>query len=438
MLEFNKSFLSANLWKHRLVFWLGAIFIGVLIATITLLSEFASEVFRTTALKYPWFKFVIPPFGLAVTAWLTFRFFPGSQGSGIPQVKTALEIPYTLSQRSKLVSLRIAIGKTLLPIMGLLSGASVGFGGPATHVGASIMSSLGRLASFPSHYMSKGLLLAGSAAGFAAMFSAPLAGILFAIEEMGRALEERVSSLVLTAIIFSGVTAYSILHHTIFFTDNALDFPLDKEWLAIPFCGVIGGLLGGLFSRIVVSGYHLIRSLQISIVLVAFVCGGIIAFLAFLSQGETFGTGYQMAKNIIYSSAPIDPMLPVYKMLSTCATFFSGIPGGLFVPSLATGAGFGANLAHWFPIAPTQVMILLTMTAYFSGMLQSPLTSFALILEITHSHEISIPIIAAAFIASGISRLINPQPLYRAMCDAFQQYLVPVTELEEDAPKTEE
>jgi len=422
MFKSSRPFLSANIWKYRLVFWLGAIFIGLLIATMTLLSEQAAELYRTTSLTYPWFNFVVAPFGLAFTAWLTFRFFPGSQGSGIPQVKTAIEIPYTLDERSKLVSLRIAIGKTFLPILGLLSGASVGFGGPATHVGASLMSSLGKAANFPPHYMHKGLLLAGSAAGFAAMFSAPLAGIMFAIEEMGRTLEERVSSLVLTAIIFSGVTAYSILHHNVFFADNSLVFPGGESWLAVPLCGIVGGLLGGVFSRIIVSGNHLLKKLKLPFVLVAFVCGLSIALLGFLSHGDSFGTGYQLAKNIIYDNIPIDPLFPVYKMLATCATFFSGIPSGIFVPAIATGAGFGANLAHWFPIAPTSVMILLTITAYFSGMLQSPLTSFAIVLEITHSHEISIPIVAAAFIASGVSKLINPQPLYRALCDAYQQY----------------
>lgn len=435
MLEFNKPSLSANPWKHRLVFWLGAILIGALIAVMTLLSEWAGDVFRTTSIDFAWFKFVAPPLGIAITAWLTVRFFPGSQGSGIPQVKTALEIPYTLSERAKLVSFRIAIGKMFLPILGLLSGGSVGFGGPATHLGASLMASLGRAANFPSHYMSKGLLLAGSAAGFAAMFSAPLAGVLFAIEEMGRTLEERISTLVLTAIIFSGMTAYSILHYSIFFVDNALDFPWSRDWLAIPFCGIIGGFLGGLFSRIIVTGHHVLNRLRLPILLVAFICGGVIALLGFFSEGETFGTGYQMAKKIMYSSGSIDPLLPIYKMLATCATFFSGIPGGIFVPSIATGAAFGADLAHWFPIAPVQVMILLTVTAYFSGMLQSPLTSFALILEITHSHEISIPIMAAAFIASGVSRLMNSQPLYRELCDAFQQYLPEQTENEAEKEK---
>lgn len=420
MSEYSKSFFSLKSWKQRLVFWIGAVIIGLLISTMTLLSEWASEFYRSVSLTYPWFNFVVAPFGLALTAWITFRFFPGSQGSGIPQVKTALELPHTLEERSKLVSFRIAIGKTFLPIMGLLSGASVGFGGPATHVGASLMSAIGRVFKFPPHYMQKGLLLAGSAAGFAAMFSAPLGGIMFAIEEMGRTLEARISTLVLTAIIFSGITAYSILNHTIYFTDNTLSLPWGESWLAIPLCGISGGLLGGIFSKIIVSGQTYLKKFKFPIVGIAFVCGIIIAFLGFLSHGESFGTGYQLAKNILQDRATIDPLFPLYKMLATIATFFSGIPSGIFVPSIATGAGFGLNLANWFPIAPTSVMILLTITAYFAGMLQSPLTSFVVVLEMTHSHDLSIPLMTAAFLASGTSRLINQDPLYRALCNAYQ------------------
>lgn len=436
MSEYSKSFFSLNSWKQRLVFWIGAILIGLLISTMTLLSEWASAFYRSVSIIYPWFNFVVAPFGLALTAWISFRFFPGSQGSGIPQVKTALELSHTLEERSKLVSFRIAIGKTFLPIMGLLSGASVGFGGPATHVGASLMASLGKVFKFPHHYMEKGLLLAGSAAGFAAMFSAPLGGIMFAIEEMGRTLEERVSTLVLTAIIFSGITAYSILNHTIYFTDNTLRLPWGESWLAIPLCGIVGGLLGGIFSKIIVNGQAYLKKFNFPIVKTAFVCGCVIALLGYLSEGESFGTGYQLAKNILLDKATTDPWFPLYKMLATIATFFSGIPSGIFVPSIATGAGLGANLAGWFPIAPASVMILLTITAYFAGMLQSPLTSFVVVLEMTHSHDLSIPLMSAAFLASGTSRLFNQEPLYRALCNAYQ--VNRNNEANNNAKKTEE
>jgi len=66
-------------------------------------------------------------------------------------------------------------------------------------------------------------------------------------------------------------------------------------------------------------------------------------------------------------------------------------------------------------------MILMTITAYFSGMLQLPLTAFVIILEMTHSHDLSIPIMTTAFIAASTSRLINRKPLYRALCDLYYE-----------------
>jgi chloride channel protein, CIC family len=410
---------SISAWKQRLVFWLGSIFVGLLIVMMTVLSEWAGQSYRSISLDYPWFNFVIAPVGLSFTAWLTFRFFPGSERSGIPQVKTALEITDNLSARSKLISLRIVVGKMLLPIMGLLSGASVGFGGPAVQVGASIMASLGKAVKFPPHYMEKGLILAGSAAGFAAMFSAPLAGIVFAIEEMGRAMEERISSLVLTAIIFSGVTAYAILDSYIFFDDKSLVMPWSQSWIAVPLCGIAGGFLGALFSKIIVTGGKLITLSSLPAFVVAFFCGIVIALLGYFSNGDTFGTGYQETQAILQTTQTMDPLFPFLKMLAACATVFSGIPSGIFVPSIAVGSGLGSDLATWFPVAPTTAMILLTMTAYFSGMLQSPITSFVIVMEMTGSQEILIPLMASAFFASGTSKLLNPKPLYRALCDAY-------------------
>ncbi len=420
MQEHHHSFLSITAWKQRLVFWIGAIFLGLLIVAMTSLSEWAADTYRSLSLKYPWFNFVIAPIGLSFTAWLTFHFFPGSERSGVPQVKTALEITDNLEQRSQLISLKIMLGKMFLPIMGLLSGASVGFGGPAVHVGASLMASLGKAVKFPSHYMERGLILAGSAAGFAAMFSAPLAGIMFAIEEMGRALEERISSLVLTAIVFSGVTAYAILNSEIFFTDKSFVMPWSESWIAVPLCGIVGGFLGGLFSKSLIVGGRLVNQSGLPIIGIAFGCGIVIAILGYFSGGATFGTGYQQAKAILLKSKDMDPWFPFLKMIATTVTSFSGIPSGIFVPSIATGAGFGVNLANWFPVAPVSAMVLLTMTAYFSGMLQSPLTSFVIVMEITGSHEILISLMATSFFATGTSRLINPVPLYRALCDAYQ------------------
>lgn len=417
----STSLFSTTAWKQRLVFWAGATVVGLLIVSLTLLSEWASQLSQKIYQEDRWLSFIVLPLGLALTAWLTFRFFPGSERSGVPQVKVALEITGNLAERSKLLSLRIVAGKIILAIMGLLSGASVGLGGPSVQIGASIMASLGRAVRFPPHYLEKGLILAGSSAGFAAMFSAPLAGIVFAIEEMGRALEEEISSLVLTAIIFAGITAYAILHTYVFFNDRSLVMPWDQRWIAVPLCGIVGGFFGGLFSTIIIAGGRILSRSKRSIVFIAFLAGLAIAVIGYFSGGETFGSGYQQTQNILHDSSAADPAYPFLKMLATIATVFSGIPSGLFVPSLAVGAGLGADLGHLFPIAPVTAMILLTMTAYFSGMLQSPITSFVIVMEITDTHEILIPLMATAFFATGTSKLICPVPLYRALCDAYKK-----------------
>jgi len=214
------------------------------------------------------------------------------------------------------------------------------------------MYSLGKAAKFPGHFLARGLILAGSAAGFAALFNAPLAGIIFAIEEMGRTLDEKLSGLMITTIVFSGITAYAFLNNRIYFGEESLSLPTGASWLAVPLCALVGGIAGGIFSKVAILGNSFFSRSCISMVAVAVVCGGIIAIINYYSQGTTAGTGYNQAKSIFQEAEQMQPAFPAYKMITTWATFFSGIPSGIFVPSLATGAGFGAVLAKWLPVAP--------------------------------------------------------------------------------------
>lgn len=417
-----QSWFAASAWKQRLVFWSGAVLVGLFISALVISSEWVAAEFRTIHGRYPMLVYLSCPLGLVFVAWLTERWFPGAEGSGVPQVKSALLIHQDLSLRSRFVSFRIAIGKVLLTNLGLLSGASAGLGGPAIQIGASIMTSLARLARFPTHYLERGLILAGSAAGFAAMFSAPLAGIIFAIEELGHSMEEKIGSLVLTGIVFSGMTAFVIMNHYIFLESKDAILPSVQSWLAIPLCGVLGGLTGGLFSWLLVFGRRLIASASLTRRLsVVFLCGLGVALIGAYSSGATFGTGYSTLQSIFNDpgASPID--FPIMKLMATYLTALSGIPAGLFVPSLSVGAGLGADLHGWLPLAPPLTMILLTMAAFFSGMLQTPMTAFVLVMEMTDTHELLLPLIASAFIASATSRLLNPVPLYKILTENHVQ-----------------
>ncbi len=417
---------SAVGWKQRLVFWSGAVLVGLFISALTLLSEKAVAQVRGFAQQYPRALFLLCPLGLAITVWLTERWFSGARGSGVPQVKAALAISRDLKSRRRFVSFDIAVGKVILTNLGLLSGASAGLGGPAIQIGASIMTALGQAARFPPHYLERGFILAGSAAGFAALFSAPLAGIIFAIEELGRSLEEKIGSLVLTAIILAGMTAFVILNHYVFLGARQVLLPPGRAWLAIPLCGVVGGLTGGIFSRLLLTLGRRTAGLTGRRRL-AWVLGlGLaIAWLGDISQGQTLGTGYPMLVRIVTETEPISPWYPLYKAAATLATALSGVPAGLFVPSLSVGAALGADLHLWLPIAPFSTMVLLTMCAYFGGMLQTPMTAFVLVMEMTDTHELLLPLMAAAFIAAGVAKLLNPKPLYDSLTEPYVHALRP-------------
>lgn len=147
------------------------------------------------------------------------------------------------------MSLRIAAGKMILTLFGLLCGASIGREGPTVQVGASVMFAIGRV----SPRRQPGLILAGAAAGVAAAFNTPLAGIVFGIEEMSRAFETRTSSLIIAAVIAAGLTSLALAGNYAYFGSSVTSLARGTDWLAVPLCGVVGGLAGGLFSRIVIA-----------------------------------------------------------------------------------------------------------------------------------------------------------------------------------------
>ena len=95
--------------------------------------------------------------------------------------------------------------------------------------------------------------------------------------------------------------------------------------------------------------------------------------------------------------------------------FLSRIPGGMFAPALAVGAGLGADVVQFFPATPASGVLILGMVAFLTGMTQTPITAFVIVMEMTSSHGVLIPLMGAAVIAQAVSRPICPTPLYHAL-----------------------
>lgn len=415
---------SLPVWRRRMVFWGGAVMVGFAAVLFSIGSEYANQLFHDLLAYSPYLPLFVTPLGLALIVYITGRFFPGSQGSGIPQSIAAIALP-SHDDRKKVLSLRIASGKILLTLSALLVGASVGREGPTVQIGSAIMYSLSRFARFSRLEVERGLVLAGGAAGIAAAFNTPLAGIVFAIEEMSRSFEERTSGNTMTAVVIAGVVSLGCLGNYSYFGHTSISLPLNLSWLAAVICGVAGGIAGGLFSQTLISitanglPGKIDGFMKNSPVLFAGICGLLLALIGLISGNCTYGTGYIEARGIIEGTDNLPHSYGILKLLATLVSYLSGIPGGIFAPSLAIGAGFGDNLASIMPFAPVGAVVILGMVAYFCGVVQAPITAFVIVMEMTDNHTMVLPLMASSFIAYAVSRRICPKPLYRTMAEGF-------------------
>ena len=131
-----------------------------------------------------------------------------------------------------------------------------------------------------------------------------------------------------------------------------------------------------------------------------------IALIGVATGGLTFGTGYHAARMAIDGTADLPLWYAPAKLAATAVSTLSGIPGGLFAPSLSVGAGIGSALSPLLTQVPGPAMIMLGMVAYFAGVTQSPITAFVIVMEMTANHGMVVPLMAAAMIAYGISRIV--------------------------------
>jgi H+/Cl- antiporter ClcA len=305
-------------------------------------------------------------------------------------------------------------------VAGLLGGASIGREGPTVHVGAGVMLAIGRRFGLRGDVQARRLLLAGGAAGIAAAFNAPLAGVVFAIEELGGAFEHRFSGTLLTSVIVGGVVSLALLGSYTYFGRVEIALPLRQAWLAVLLCGIVCGLAGGLFSRMLLAAvdgrprwFGAVRRRHP--VLFAMGCGLLLAGLGIAFGPGAFGTGYEQARSLVQGHAVVGHEFGIVKFVANLASYLAGIPGGLFSPALAVGAGLGNDIATLMPDAPAKAIVLLGMCGYLTGVTQAPLTSAVISMELTNSDGMLLPILATVLVARGASALVCRTPVYKAL-----------------------
>jgi H+/Cl- antiporter ClcA len=267
-----------------------------------------------------------------------------------------------------------------------------------------------------------GVLIAGGAAGVAAAFNTPLAGIAFAIEGLAVAYEQRVAVLVMGAVMIAGLTSQGIAGEYVYFGKLSGSLDLLTVVIAAPLAGIGGGILGGVFSRALIAlrakGGRWTDRVTASPLRTALVCGVIVGAIGWATGGATSGTGYGPTALLLRGGDTAHWFGPA-KFVASLATSVSGIPGGIFAPSLAIGAGFGDLLTPLFDPRATGLIVLMGMAGYFTGVVRAPLTAVIILSEATGSSYAILPLFATALMGDWAGAMVCRDRLYHKLAESF-------------------
>ena len=413
--------------------WIAAVLVGLMGVLYARWIHDAYDVFRGWIDGRDWLAFGLTP-GLTVLAvYGTRRWFYGAEGGGISQVIAAIHGPRDKddSVMQYFFGLRIIIGKITMSLLGFLGGLSIGPEGPTVHLGAAIMAETRHFYPQRTQALERRLLLAGAAAGLSAAFNTPLAGVIFAIEELARNFETRTNGTMITAAVFAGLTTVALSGNYLYFGQLNVTTSVSIAFvLPVIVATLLCGLLGAAFSYALLHWRRWLparmRDFKTARPLWwAFGCGLLIAAIGVATHGQTWGSGYDQARELLHGTAPLSMAFGMTKWVSMVLTNLVGIPGGLFSPSLSIGAGIAQWVHAMFSWTSMAAVIALCMAGYLAAVTQSPLTSFVIVMEMTNGTAMVIPLMAVALASSRLAGLFTP-PLYHALAeDRYYHYHPP-------------
>lgn len=399
--------------------WISAGLVGLIAVGYNKLIAFFQKVYFSYFHQYEIYVAIAGPLLFVIATWLVKRFAPHAKGSGIPQVLSAIEESKISSEEhhswdNYLVSLRTAVIKVISSAVGILGGASIGREGPTIQIAASIFTFVGKkFKRFAPQIDFRTFLIAGSAAGVAAAFNTPIAGVTFALEELGGSFMGPLRGLVMLSIIVAGIMAQALEGDYLYFGHPMVHsinfFTLISETLLI---GFVGGLLGALFAKILAEPH--VTKLPKHWAVRAFIAGIICAIIGYFTHGLTAGSGYEVTMNSFNNGnhQDINLLYPVYKFTTTVFSYLSGMAGGIFSPCLSIGSGIGFSIGKILSLANLNTCALFGMVAFFSGAVRAPLTAVIIVTEMTDEHTLVLPFMIVAFLANSISKRVMEEPLY--------------------------
>lgn len=359
-----------------------------------------------------WFVLLL---GAAYMLWRFSAYEPNAGGSGIPQVKGVILGVIRLRW------LRILWVKLVGGIVGIGLGLSLGREGPSIQIGAvtaqGISRNLGRF-----RIEERYLLTAGASAGLAAAFNAPLAGVMFALEELHRNFSGVVlAPAMAAALLATMVSRLAFGRAPIFEFGTVPVLPLQYIWIAVV-VGIAAGLAGIVFNKglLTIPRFYSLPCFRgYGKFAFALAAAGVLGYVF----PQVLGGGNELINSLhtLPLSLSLFAALLIGKFLFTLVSYGCGAPGGFFLPMLVlgalTGSVVGVVLIQLGVVGPEYLsnIVILSMAAFFSASVQSPVTGTILIMEMTASYEHLLVLCTASLVALVVAQVCGGQPIYEAL-----------------------
>jgi len=349
--------------------------------------------------------------GMATALFM--KIAPQIKGSGIPQVKAALMRKLSLDWAREL-PLKFSGGA-----LALGAGLSLGREGPSIQLGALAGTAVADIAG--QGELRRYLVTAGAAAGISAAFNAPLAGVLFCLEELHRSFSPVMLTCSMIAALAANAVSWLLLGGgSVFDLRLGSTLPLEHYHLVLA-VGILCGLLGPAFNVSILGAQSLMKRIVPSErlrIVVAFMAGGLIA----LGFPAIAGGGQGIVESVGAGGSALSALciLLAGKLVFTIFSYGSGAPGGIFLPMLAIGATAGALSGHLFAAlglaadyAPN--FAILGMVGFFTAVVRAPITGAILVTEMTGSFGHFPALILVSLVASLVAGLIGSEPIYDSL-----------------------